>query len=556
MLAEIQIKNFVLIEDLQMAFAPGLNVITGETGAGKSIIIDALGLIMGERVRHDYLRDTSRKAILDAVFDLDRDNRARGFLEENGYIEADVNTIVISRELDPQGKNLVRINGRVAPLNLLKKVAPYLIDIHVQYDNLNLLKPESFLSFVDGFASEMAGDLAWLAALFADLKESRKKLQTLSGAEANQKERMEFLHYQLQEIEGSQLQAGEEEELLKTRERIQNLQQLMQGCDLLQQLLYHAPEGNNSAYELLYQGAAVSKDFRHEEMFQNITGQLEEMCYSIEEISIAISNLVQELDFEPGKLEEIENRLYTIRQLQKKYGDTVADILIFGEKVQEEIQALKNSEIIMDDIVAQIRVLEAQYDELAASVREQRKQAASFLQEQVHAELMALNMPHVEFKIDFREKEGDALGTDEVEFMFSPNPGEPMRPLARIASGGEISRFVLALKKALARVYAVPTLIFDEIDIGVGGTALKAMAGKLLELGSSHQVLLVTHAPQIASRAGVHYLIEKNILPDHSTIVAVKKLEPAERVQEVARMLGGENFSSITLQHAEEMMRL
>lgn len=556
MLQEIYIKNFVLIDELRMTFYQGLNVLTGETGAGKSIIIDALSLIIGGRINNDFIRDENQKAIVEAVFSLDNNSGAKKFLQDNHLLDEsdDGEQLIISREISPEGRNASRINGRNVSLALLKELATFLVDMHLQNDHLNILRPAMFINYVDQFIEN--DDISVpLAQVYQKLTSRRRQLEQLKSDEKTRLQQVDLLSFQIDEIEKVQLQPGEEEMLTALRNRIRNSGKLAEAAGNLTAIMYTGEERGN-IFDLLGQTVEIIKKNQEEEFFAQLLTACEDMYYSVQHLAGEIANYRESLDFEPGQLEEIEARLHIIDRLKAKYGKDIDEVLAFLNQARQELQAIENTEQTRQEYEVEIERLGQEYDRLADGLTEKRKTASRILQEQVLQELVQLNMPDTQFAVAVTEStQPAAKGRDEIQFLFSPNRGEPIRPLEKIASGGEVSRFVLALKKALADVYQVPTLIFDEIDVGVGGTSLTAMAEKIGELSINHQVILVTHAPQVASYAAHHFLIDKQVI-DNRTSTSVKELNKNEKVQELARMLAGLDYSPITLQHAEEMLKL
>ncbi|MGI6453363.1 MAG: DNA repair protein RecN [Syntrophomonadaceae bacterium] len=552
MLQEIFISNFVLIDELRMELSGGLNVLTGETGAGKSIIIDALGLIMGERLGNDVIRDASQKAVVEAVFTVEPNSEAMAFLLENQLIDENEPEVIISREISPGGRSGARVNGRNVTAGMLRKLSGYLIDMHLQHDHLAILKPEYYLKYVDSFSQGSEPILHKLQGIYRTLLEKEQKLQDLKEKQLDYSRKKDFLSYQIEEIKKVYLKPGEEEELLLLRQRIKNSQDLLEGSTTILNFLYTAER--ISAYDQISAAADVAAKLDQEGFFSTILPELEGMAYSLQDIANQVSSFRDSLEFEPGLLDEIEARLHLINSMKAKYGQSIEEILNYLEKAEEEIGILENSQFIQEELQSEIDELKHQYEMLAQALSAERQQGGAILGDKVNQELVQLNMPHLQFAVDIQKNEKPGpQGWDKVDFLFSPNPGEPMRSLAKVASGGEISRFVLALKKALAEVYQVPTLIFDEIDVGVGGTALNAVALKLYQLASSHQVILVTHSPQVAAYADTHYLIEKTT-EKGTTFTYVKKLMGEDRVCELARMLGGENYSPVALKHARELI--
>lgn len=553
MLQEIFIRNFVLIDELTIEFGPELNVLTGETGAGKSIIMDALGLVAGERVRSDLIRDPEQKMLVEAVFMLENQEETRRILADNGLAEDDEeNLLILSREVLPGGRSLARVNGRAVSLSTLRNLAAALVDMHLQHDYLSVLRPDRYAGFLDAFISRREDILSRVDAVFARWKACRQRLEEMNLSEAERMQKLDLLHFQMREIEEAGLQAGEEEELVALNRRIRNMQSLVEGSARLYRLLYSAEEGF-SAYDLLSAALNTVLSLGEEPFYGELRPWLEESCYALQEVAGKIADFQGSLEFEPGLLEETDERLYFINRLKKKYGPGVKDVLDHLERVQQEASLLENSQEESAKLLQEVGELERKYREEAAILTTERRQAAVILQEAVQEELIRLNMPDICFAIQLHPADPGPRGADRVEFLFSPNPGIPPRPLGQSASGGEISRFVLALKTALAEHYQMPTLVFDEIDVGVGGAALTRMAREIDKLSRSHQVILVTHSPQVASYARVHYQIDKAVAQNRTTTL-VKRLQGEERVEELARMLAGDDPSEVSLQHAREML--
>ncbi|CFX50196.1 DNA recombination/repair protein RecN [Syntrophomonas zehnderi OL-4] len=553
MLEEIYIKNFILIEEQRLYFTAGLNVLTGETGAGKSIIIDALGLLLGERTKNDYIRDEDKKAVIEAVFDLQSSHETQVFLTQQGLCDADYQDLVISREFFPNGRSAARINGRNVNLHVLKALGTLLVDTQMQNDRYAFLQSSNYLGYVDGFSPPPDELLDTVAALFTRIKEAERQLADFETGQQMKNQKLDFLNYQIKEIEACDLKEGEEEELTDLRERIRNAQRLMEASHSMLTCLYSS-EQTASAYDQISSALNIALNTSEDRFFQNLTEPLENIIYTLEDMARQISSYKDNLDFEPGLLDKVEERLYVIDKLKNKYGSTIHEILVFLDNARHEREELLHSEERQEEIRAELTKAQEQYRESAARLTALRQNSAVRLEERIRQELIGLNMPHTRFKVEIREKtQPGPRGLDEVEFLFSPNPGEELRPVTRIASGGEISRLILALKIALAAVYKVPTLIFDEIDAGLGGTSLSAMAQKIALLSTEHQVILVTHSPQLASYAQQHLLIDKYVENERS-YTCIQALDHEARVKELARMLDGENYSELTLKHARELL--
>lgn len=552
MLEEIYINNFILIDQLRLEFENGLNVLTGETGAGKSIIIDALGLIMGDRLRNDLIKDHAQRAVAQAIFDIGGLSELRLFLLERELIEEEENRIIISRQILPNGRSSVRINDKTVTVGTLKLLSGYLIDMHLQHEHTSILRPEKYLDYVDGFIPDGENLTDHIENLFLQLNGKKQQMEKFVENEEKRLQRIDLLNFQIEEIESAGLQADEEKELLELRTRITNSQRLLEGASQLLEILYSGGQGA-SAYDLLSTAIDTATSLNEDEYLSSLISPLKEICYSLEDTAAGLSSFRDSLDFHPGLLEEVEERLHIIKKLKSKYGQSIIEVLKHSDKAKKELENIYKGREQKEDLEKQIEILTEEYAAAAADLTERRRKAADILEKKVKEELLQLNMPNLKFAVEVENMAPSRSGVDKIEFMFSPNPGELLRPLSRIASGGEISRFILALKKALAERYAVPVLIFDEIDVGVGGTALNAMALKLRQLADNHQVILVTHSPQVASYAQNHFLIEKHVT-ENKTSVSVAKLSTEEKTREIARMLDGEQFSDIAIKHATAML--
>jgi len=555
MLQEIYIRNFVLIDELRMEFGTGLNVLTGETGAGKSIIMDALGLLAGDRIRNDLVRDADKRARVEAVFSISDNAEARAFLLENDLMDEEDDNLVATREIIPGGRSSARVNGRNLSLNHLRDLAAIMLDMHLQHEYLSILNRSKYLEHVDSFITNEEGIKAEVCDCYNEWRDKKTHLEQLKENESDKHQQIDFLQYQIKEIEEARLQPGEEEELTALRSRINNAQRLLEGARSLVQVIHRSDQGS-SASDLLNEAVAICRNLKEETIFAGMQQPLEDIYYSLEDMAQEVAAFRDSLDFEPGQLDAVEERLYEINRLKVKYGNDIEAILVYADQSRKQLEALNSSQQRLEELEAEIQQLAGKYTELSRRLRLQRQEAARMLQERVHSELRELNLPQISFEVEIGHLDRwTALGTDRVDFLFSANPGQPLRPLEKVASGGEISRFVLALKTALAGIYRVPTLIFDEIDVGVGGSGLSAMARKLAELANTHQIILVTHAPQVAAYASVHYQIDKVVHQD-TTITTVKLLDHEERVRELARMLAGVDHSELTLQHAREMLEM
>ncbi|MDD4775371.1 MAG: DNA repair protein RecN [Syntrophomonas sp.] len=554
MLEELYIKNFVLVEDINLRFSTGINVLSGETGAGKSIIIDALGVMLGDRVNTDFVRDNHHRAVIEGVFNVGGNKGARLFLTQQGLTDdQEPDKVILSREINPGGKSAARINSHPVTISVLKALTSNLVDIHLQDDRQNILKPAYYLDYVDGFAGNVEKIQDEVATRYQALQLRQKQLLELQASHQHRHQRIDYLDFQIQEIESSHLQTDEEEELTLKRDRIKNASRLLKGSDRLLELLYNAGDAS-SAHDQVARGLDEVTQLKNDSFFASLAEPLENIYYSLQEVSRRLADFKETLDFEPGELEEAENRLYQLNRLKTKYGAGVEDILKYLEMARLERDELLVSEDRLEQVRQDIEAIRANYMRAAQELSRQRSQAADILAQKMGNELIDLNMPAVGFEVQMSRKDTPGpKGIDEVEFWFSPNPGEELKPMSRIASGGEISRFILALKTALAGIYKIPTLIFDEIDVGLGGEALKSVARKLGELARTHQLILVTHSPQVASLGDRNLTVEKTVV-DGQTYTMVKELDAEGKLIEVARMMAGEDYSQLTLEHAREMI--
>lgn len=554
MLEELYINNFVLIDDMNLQFSTGVNVLSGETGAGKSIIIDALGVLLGDRINVDLIKDGSRRAIIEGVFNVGGNHDALTFLSQQGLTEEqEPGKVILSREIQPGSKSGARINRRPVTVSTLKAFASSLVDIHLQDDRQNIIKPVYYIDYLDGFAGNIEEILTLVASKYHQLQLRQKQLLELQQSLQTRHQRLDYLDFQIREIESARLRQGEEEELSVKRDRIKNAERLIRGSNLLLELLYNSGE-EPSAHDQLATGLNEVMHLRSDAFFASLTEPLENIYYSLQEISDRIADFKDTLDFEPSELEEAENRIYNIGRLKTKYGASVEDILTYLDGLRREKDSLLESEDRLEQVKQEVAQTWDDYVLSAEMLSQHRSTAAVLLAQKVRVELADLNMPNIGFEIRLSRRESPGIkGMDDVEFLISPNPGEDLKPVNRIASGGEISRFILALKTALAGVYKIPTLIFDEIDVGLGGEALNSVARKLGELAHEHQLILVTHSPQVASYGDHNLTVEKTVT-DGQTYTRVKHLDAEGKLIEIARMMAGDGYSQLTLDHAREMI--
>ncbi|MDT3415254.1 DNA repair protein RecN (Recombination protein N) [Brevibacillus aydinogluensis] len=566
MLLELSIRNFAIIKSVTISFQRGLNILTGETGAGKSIIIDALGLLLGGRASADFVRYGETRAEVEGLFELPAGHPALALCESFGVAVEQDGTLVVRRDISSQGKSIIRINGQLVTLAMLRELGPWLVTVHGQHDTHMLMQADKHINWLDAYGeAELGPAKKEYAQLYAAYKKTRQDLERMARNERELVQRIDLLQYQLNEIEAAALTPGEDEKLLKQRKKWMNIEKVYAGI----QDAYRALYGDQRGLDWL--GHAMSELERiasYEEQLAPIVESVQSAYYQMEDVVQQLRQLSDQLDFEPEQLAEVERRLDQIQNLKRKYGKNVDDILEYAAAIQDELDEMQHYEDRLQQLEHRLSELAADLAVEAQELSVIRRECAERLAREIEQQLKDLHMERARFAIDVSrvpdedgiELEGakwrvDANGIDQVEFLISPNPGEPLRPLAKIASGGELSRVMLAIKTILAGTDQVQTLIFDEVDTGVSGRAAQAIAEKLARVAQKRQVLCITHLPQVASLADAHFLIRKE-MSEHETMTVVERLSDEERVKELARMLGGAEVTSKTEEHAREMILL
>jgi DNA repair protein RecN (Recombination protein N) len=562
MLRELRIKNFAVIDQVALELGPGLNVLTGETGAGKSIILNALGLISGGRVTSDVIRHNEEEATVEALFE-DVPEWVKQKLQGAGYGIAD--ELIIKRVMSRSGKNRIYLGGSLSPLNLLSDIGHSMVHIYGQHEHHTLLKPETHVGLLDAFggiaaeADAMSQKFHSLVAAAQHLLKAREILDT-------GKKEKELLTAQAEEIAKARLKPGEEEELQGKKNILMHAEKLYQGCLEGEELLY---EGENALVSRLGRyGSKLRELASIDDGLRPTVELLESALAQLEEANAGLRRYAERVHFEPGALEQLEDRLAEIHRLKRKYSGAVEEILGMQAQAERELQALDRGE---EEIPALEKSFESARQaawEAAGALSIKRQRVAKRFKKEMEKEAKQLGMPDTLFEVRFLDLPEDedappfviggkkitALGIDQVEFYFSPNRGEPPKPLARIASGGELSRLMLAIKSLALTAGESPTLLFDEVDAGIGGAVAEIVGKKLKQVAGSHQILCVTHLPQIAALAESHHIVRKEVVKDR-TSTTVDKLKEGERIEEVARMLGGLRITERTRRHAEEMVR-
>jgi DNA repair protein RecN (Recombination protein N) len=555
MLKLLRINNIALIPTLEVEFGPGLTLLTGETGAGKSILIDALGPLLGDRASPELIRSGEERAAVEAVFDLPE---AAALLEERG-LSADGDEVVLRRELQASGKGRATVNGALVPVSLLRDLAPRLAVIHGQHEPQGLLDPSTHIDLLDHFAG--ADDGRPLAEFYRDLRAAEAALERLRGDRREAERRREMLEFQAGEIERAGLGSGEEEALRVEKARQANAGRLASLSGEAYGLLYDdeaaALARLGQVFRRVEELAAIDPSFR-----PFLDGRAAALA-PLEDLALRLRDYREQLEVSPGRLDEIEGRLAVIERLKKKYGATLEEVLAFGERCRRELDALASPEEQERTLEARRERLAATYLERARALSKRRRAAALDLRKRVQAELAQLAMEKTRFEVAFQPGDAEAAvdpaqwterGLEQAEFLLSPNPGEELRPLARIASGGELSRIMLGLKSVVRSDARGLTLVFDEVDAGIGGRVAEVVGRKLKAVAARQQVLCVTHLPQIAALADRHFAVRKQV-DRGRTVTLVENLEDESRVEEIARMLGGETITPTARQHAREMLK-
>ena len=559
MLTRLQIHNIALIEAVELEFYAGLNVLTGETGAGKSILIDAMNLGLGARSDKELIKSGCSEARVEMAFDIAGNDAVNAMLEEMETV-GDDGTLILSRTLTAAGRNSCRVNGRMVTVAQLKRLTTLLIDIHGQHEHQSLMNEARHMDMLDGFGGEaVLSQRAMVAKTYDRYHQLQTQMLALYGSEQERARRADILRYQVNEILSARLIAGEDEDLAEQLKRMQHAEEISGAVRTAYEALYGAADapaaldGANAAAHELGRIAPYGAEY------QSLRERLDTVVVEMEDIARDLRRRAEAEEFDEGALNDIQNRMDAIRQLKRKYGGSVADVLRTGEEMAAELHALENADEELARMNDEIGHLEVRLREQSEKLTGLRSTAGQRFAKLVEAQLADLGMAHARFDVEFEPREGSveelasARGFDRLRFVISPNPGESMKPLARIASGGEMSRIMLALKNIAARADSIPTLIFDEIDTGISGTMARVVAQKLAQISADHQVICVTHTAQIAAMGASHFFIEKQT-DGKRTQTSVTLLDEGRRVGELARLVGGE-VSTLSGEHAAQMLQ-
>ena len=548
MLSLLHIENIAVIERSDITFDRGFNVLTGETGAGKSIVIDAISAILGERAYRDMIRTGTSKASVRAVF---TDVPEYPWFAENG-VDYDPETI-IQREIYLDGRNVCRVNGCIVTVSILRKLGIQLINIHGQHDSASLFDEANHLVFLDDFAENEQLRQEYNEKYRA-VEDLRRQIDRISMDESEKLRRMETLRFQIEEISKAQLEAGEDEQLEARRKVLQNAEKLSDGMNTAVECLYGGDENDGAASLLADAEYALSRLSRFTDAYSQLQERISDLMYQVQDVSQELRDARDELAYSGDELEKIEARLDVIHRLRRKYGVTCADILEYLDNAQKELDEIEFADDHVERLKKKLKTAEKEAWAAALELRKNRQEAAQRMSVQILTELSQLDMPKVQFSCEFTQLELTPNGADAVAFYMSANAGEALKPMSKVASGGELARIMLAMKNVLAQQDQIATLIFDEVDTGVSGRAAQKVAEKLKSVARNKQVLCVTHLPQIAAMGDTHMLIAK-AERDGRTYTSVTPLDYEGRAWEVARIIGGAQITETTLQSAREMLQ-
>ncbi|MEK5381305.1 DNA repair protein RecN [Niallia sp. FSL W8-0635] len=554
MLSELSIKNFAIIDSLSISFKKGLTVLTGETGAGKSIIIDAINLLVGGRGSAEFVRHGEEKAEIEGLFYIEEGHPCFRKMTEFG-IDIDEGTIVLRRDIALSGKSVCRINGKLITISVLREIGSTLIDIHGQHEHQELMDETKHLQLLDTFAmGELAPVIEEYEEIYRSYMQTHKKLMNLTENEQQMAQRLDLLQFQFNEIESAHLKLNEDEELLEERKKLGNFEKLYDSI----QTGYTALRGEQKGLDWLGEvmgnmEEAASLDTEYKDMAESVSNSY----YILEDIARQMRSALDYLEYDPERLNEIETRLNEINTLKRKYGKTVAEILEYAAKIEEELETLQNKETHIDLLERELASLKKDLLVEAKELNVLRRKAADRLTDSIHQELKELYMEKTIFEVRIHANENNVTkkGIDEVEFYISTNPGEPLKPLSKIVSGGELSRMMLALKSIFSKHQGVTSIIFDEVDTGVSGRVAQAIAEKIHHVSVDSQVLCISHLPQVAAMADTHLFIAKKI-DDGRTATSVTPLAQQEKIREIGRMISGAEITELTKKHAKELLKL
>ncbi|GHI01033.1 DNA repair protein RecN [Neobacillus kokaensis] len=555
MLAELSIKNFAIIENLSISFEKGLSVLTGETGAGKSIIIDAIHLLTGGRGSAEFVRHGEDKAEIEGLFQIEAANHpVYGKAMEFG-IEIEEGMIVLRRDISRSGKSVCRINGKLVTISTLREFGAALVDIHGQHEHQELMDETRHVLLLDQFgAVEIAASLQEYQRVFHRFEQTQNRLKALSENDQQMAHRLDLILFQFDEIQKANLKLHEDDELYEEKKKLSNFEKIYESI----QLSFTALKGEQRGLDWIGMVMGHLEDAAAiDEAYKDLSEAVTNSFYQLEDAARTLRNELDILEFDPQRLNEIEDRLNEINQLKRKYGKTIEEILEYAAKIEEEIETIQNKETHISELEKELASIKKDLILEANQLTKLRHKWAVELTGLIHKELKELYMEKTVFEIKFETDEDhfSKNGADHVEFYLSTNPGEPLKPLSRVASGGELSRIMLALKSIFSKHQGVTSIIFDEVDTGVSGRVAQAIAEKIYKVAVDSQVLCISHLPQVAAMADTHLFISKTV-KDGRTSTAVNALSDQDKIKEIGRMISGVEITDLTKQHAEELLQL
>lgn len=551
MLLEISIKNFAIIEAISLNFEKGMTVLTGETGAGKSIIIDAMNMMLGARATTDVIRHGAPKAEIEGLFSIENSRALQEIFDEQGLELGD--EIIIRREILQNGRSVSRVNGQMVNLSVLRSIGQYLVDIHGQHDQEELMRPQLHIQMLDGFGDADFLELKQAYQInFDAYRKMRKQLLEIKKNQEEHKARIEMLEFQMAEIESASLQPGEDLKLNQERDKLLNHKNIADTLTNAYTML------DNEEFSSLANVRSAMNDMEsledYDVEYREISTSLSESYYVLEDVTKRLEDIIESLDFDGNRLMQIESRLDLLHAITRKYGGNVDDVLMYFAKITEEYNLLTGNHLSSDDMEVELKKLEVSLVDLATKLAAARHNLAQQLEIEIQQELKDLYMDKARFQVQFTKGKFTREGNEIVEFYISTNPGEDFKQLVKVASGGELSRLMLAIKSAFSRKEGKTSIVFDEVDTGVSGRVAQAIAQKIHKIGQNGQVLAISHLPQVIAIADYQFFIEK-ISNDHSTVSTVRLLTVEERVEEVAKMLAGENVTEAALSQARELLQ-
>ena len=551
MLLEISIKNFAIIESISLNFEQGMTVLTGETGAGKSIIIDAMNMMLGARATTEVIRHGAPKAEIEGLFSIESNRALEDIFDEQGLELSD--EIIIRREILQNGRSISRVNGQMVNLSVLRTIGQQLVDIHGQHDQEELMRPHRHIQMLDEFGDTSFFELKEAYQMsFDNYRRMRKQVLDIKKNQQEHKARIEMLEFQMAEIEAANLKAGEDVTLNQERDRLLNHKHIADTLTNAYSML------DNEEFSSLANVRSAMNDMESLEEFdpeyREISSSLSESYYVLEDITKRLESIIDDLDFDGNRLMQVESRLDLIHTITRKYGGSVNDVLEYFAKITEEYNLLTGNNLSSEDMEIELKKLEKNLVDLAGQVAQARHKIAQDLEAEIKQELQDLFMEKAQFQVRFSQGKFSREGNESIEFYISTNPGEDFKPLVKVASGGELSRLMLAIKSAFSRKEGKTSIVFDEVDTGVSGRVAQAIAQKIHKIGQNGQVLAISHLPQVIAIADYQFFIEK-ISNEHSTVSTVRLLTVEERIEEVAKMLAGENVTEAALTQARELLQ-